>query len=131
MALKSVLRSFILGAGAGAAAVYFNDPERGEMRREEFSKKASATMNNLSQVADDAKEMAGQAGEQAQEMTEQAQQKAQEAKEKAEQKAEDRDQSSGAGRDSTVDLTSGSGATTGATTPGQSDPLYVPGQRPI
>ncbi|CAN5129918.1 hypothetical protein BH23ACT9_BH23ACT9_32330 [soil metagenome] len=76
MAIRSFIRTLLLGAAAGAAAVYFNDPDRGEKRREQFANKASSAMEGLNQATDDVKDLADQARQDAGELADEARDRA-------------------------------------------------------
>jgi gas vesicle protein len=118
MALKSVFRTFVMGAAAGAAAVWFNDPQRGEERREQFTQKAQSAMGTVSKITDDAKEMSGASSG------------------SGSSGSNSSSQSDKSTSGETVDPgmplgTSVGGTSVGGTSVGGTDPLYAPGDRPI
>ncbi|WP_370327893.1 BON domain-containing protein [Euzebya sp.] len=66
--IKTAIRSFTFGAAAGAAAMYYTDPERGRERRQQAAEQAEAAARALSEqtggTSDDlARRAAGQVAE--------------------------------------------------------------------
>lgn len=122
MGLKGMFRSLLIGAGAGAAVVYLNDPEKGQQRRDQLSRKANDTLEQVkdsdvaAQVADKAAELKSVATDKAGELTGAAEDKAEEMRD------------SGTGEE-TADLSFG--APLGTTTPQLEGDLILPGDRPM
>lgn len=134
MGLKTMFRSLIIGAGAGAAVVYLNDPQKGQQRRDQLRRKASATAEDARGMIEQVKDsdVAAQMSDRAAEIKSSAADKAEEIKSSAAGKVEEaRDQHSGdgtTGRDQTVDLTIGTPM--GSSTSLPADDLILPGDRP-
>lgn len=64
MGLKSFVKTLAVGAGAGAAAVWFADPERGAERRERAIQRVTSTVGEARGVVEQAKDQVEEAREQ-------------------------------------------------------------------
>lgn len=84
MGLKGMFRSVLIGAAAGAAVVYLNDPQKGQQRRDQLTRKASDTLEQVKES-----DVAAQVTEKAAELKSVAVDKAEELRGTAEDKAED------------------------------------------
>lgn len=64
MGLKSFVKTLAVGAGAGAAAVWFADPERGAERRRQAVQRVTSTVGEARGVVEQAKDQVEEAREQ-------------------------------------------------------------------
>jgi gas vesicle protein len=125
MGLKGMFRSLIIGAAAGAAVVYLNDPEKGRQRRDKLTRQAN---DALEQVRES--DLAAQVQERASELASAAADKADEVRGVAEETVDEMtsDDSTTGSRDRQIDVTEAGSLRTGAPH-GQAEPM-IPGQAP-